>query len=194
MVTVSIPASRSLTLSSKIPQGNINGPEILVGTDGACNYYSYLYFDLSTIPHDIELLSAELVLFKTADFFHSSLPKFTLRPLLKLFSSYSTYENPCPVDFNPALKQEFRPFTQNVAVEINITPLIAQWLRDTPDNRGIVIQKEKCSESFLLNLLGHTRFGSAFNKERMLVPFTRITYKYEFCVPNITYKAVQLPS
>jgi hypothetical protein len=61
--SILIPATKSLTVTNKSPNENINEDIITVGYDGKYKYISYLYFDISSIPTNVTVLSAELVLF-----------------------------------------------------------------------------------------------------------------------------------
>ncbi|MBP2650684.1 MAG: hypothetical protein H6Q74_1509 [Firmicutes bacterium] len=172
MAVINVPASKSLTLSNKFPGSNIKDKKIMVGWEGKYNYYSYLFFDIGIIPINISLVSASLVLFKVADFFNSPVPVFNIYPLLKPFSSFTTYENACPIDLDPALEQEFLPFTQDVAIEINITVLLDKWLNNTLKNNGIDI-RGKYTEPYPI---GYTYFGSAYSKDNTLIPFIRVAF------------------
>lgn len=178
MPVINILASKSLTLSNKVPTGNIQDKKIIVGSENKYTYYSYLFFDTSTIPGDIVLLSATLVLFKFADFFNSPTQKFSVYPLLKQFSSFTTYENSCPIDLDPTLKQEFLPFTNDVAIEVNITTLFDKWLTNTLINRGIAIKDGTYTKPCILS---HTCFGSAYSKDNMLIPFIRVHFRQNPC-------------
>ncbi|MBP2644565.1 MAG: hypothetical protein H6Q75_5 [Firmicutes bacterium] len=193
MAVINIPASKSLTLASKIPNGNIKEDKIIVGREGKCNYLSYLYFDLTSIPGSVvELLSATLVLFKTADFLTAPTPVFSIYPLLKQFSSYTTYNNECPIDLEPSLKCDFLPFTHNVAIEIDVTNIVNRWNCNRLANRGIVI-KESYAKPYQT---GHTSFGSAYNKDNMLIPFLRVKVKeiwWWLLPPNLTYTTRVIP-
>ncbi len=194
MAVINIPAKKSLTLSNKVPTGNIQEKKIIVGSENKYTYYSYLFFDTSMIPGDIVLLSAMLVLFKVADFFNSPTPKFSVYPLLKQFSSFTTYENSCPIDLDPILKQEFLPFTNDVAIEVNITALFHKWINNTFVNRGIAIKDGTYTKPCILS---HTCFGSAYCKDNMLIPFIRVHFRQNpygcFLPQPISYTASVMP-
>lgn len=193
MAIISIPASKSLTISNKIPDGNIKDKKIIVGTEGKYIYYSYLYFDLSAIPSNILLLSATLVLFKAADFFSSSLQKFAVYPLLKQFSTFTTYENDCPIDSDQDVVQEFFPFTKDVAIEVNITAMVNNWVKNISVNRGIAIKKTNCSNPYVLNC---TSFGSAYSKDNTLMPYLRLSFTQDYFFPlhTLSYSATVIGS
>ena len=53
MKNILIPASKSLTVTSKFPCRNLNNDKIKVGYDGNYIYSSYLYFDISSLPRNI---------------------------------------------------------------------------------------------------------------------------------------------
>lgn len=194
MAVINIPASKSLTLTNKIPTGNIQDKKIIVGSEGKYTYFSYLFFDMNGIAGDIVVLSAVLVLFKLADFFNSPTQRFLMNPLREQFSSFSTYENDCLIDTDPELKREFLPFTKKVAIEIDITTIFRKWLENTLVNRGVVIKDGVYTKPCILS---HTCFGSAYNKDNMLIPFIRVHFKSNSAgilpVPNLTYTAMQIP-
>lgn len=194
MAVINIPASKSLTLSNKVATGNIQDKKIIVGSESKYTYYSYLFFDTSIVPSDIVLLSAMLVLFKVADFFNSPTQRFAVYPLLKQFSSFTTYENSCPIDLDPTLKQEFLPFTNDVAIEVNITTLFHKWITNTLVNRGIAIKDGTYTKPCILS---HTCFGSAYCKDNMLIPFIRVHFRQNPCgcfLPQpLSYTASVMP-
>lgn len=177
MAVINLPATKSLTLTNRIPLGNINNKKLIVGNRKKDIYYSYLFFDIAKIPDNIVLLSAVLVLFKVSDFFPWRNKKFFVYPLLQEFSSFTTYENPCLIDLNPSLKKEFFPYTKNVAIEVDITKLFSKWMNCLLINQGIVIKDD--SKTKLLR--GCTSFGSANSKDKTLIPFIRVSFKEKNC-------------
>ena len=194
MKTVNIPATKSQTVSNKSSVGKIKD-KILVGNDYKCIYYSYLFFDTAIIPSHASVISAALILFKVSDFFNCATKKFSVYPSIKQFSSYTTYENDCPVDLDPALKKDFFPFTSDVAVEIDIKAIVEKWINNTLVNRGIVIKSEH-SKPYLSC---YTAFGSAYSKDTTLIPIIRVVLKEGACIDwlpkaDITYTAAVFPS
>jgi hypothetical protein len=195
MSVINISASKSLTVSNKISGGSINDKKIIVGNECKAIYYSYLFFDTSVIPNCISLLSAQLVLFKITDFFSCTAEKFSVYPLLKQFSSFTTYENSCPIDLDPALRQDFFPFISDVAIEIDITTMVDKWINNTLVNRGIVIKGNNTNPYLSCS----TSFGSAYSKDNTLIPFIRVAIKQGPCIcflpkSDITYTANVFPS
>lgn len=191
MSVTNILATKSLTLSDKFPLRNIKGKKILVGNKGKYSYMSYLFFNTDAIPSNISLSSATLVLFKI-----DKLPKvnqFAIYPLLKDFCSLTTYADCCPA--NPALKQGFITFACDTVVEINITPLFNKWISGHLINRGIAILEEQCNAM----MSSYASFGSAYSKDKTLIPYIRVIYEKEAClpcfpIPNMSYTATVLPS
>jgi len=88
--SILIPAIKSLTVTNKQSNGNINEDIIIVGGDGGFIYVSYLFFDISSIPSNVVISSAELVLFKTNNFYNDSSKEFMIYPLIDYFSTYTT--------------------------------------------------------------------------------------------------------
>lgn len=190
MAVTNILATKSLTLSDKTPLRNIKGNKIFVGTRGKYNYTSYLFFNTDAIPSNISLLSATLILFKVDSSLNTK--QFAIYPLLKEFCSLTTYVNGCPI--NPTLKQKFVTFAYDITVEIDITYLVYKWINNFLINRGIAIIEEK----YNAKTSSYTAFGSAYGKDKTLIPYIRVIYKHEAClpcfpIPNISYTATVIP-
>ena len=79
MKNILIPASKSLTVTSKFPCRNLNNDKIKVGYDGNYIYYSYLYFDISSLPRNIVLYDSKLILFKVDKFYNDKYTKFLIK-------------------------------------------------------------------------------------------------------------------
>lgn len=189
MAVIHLPAIKSLTLSNKLPAGNIQKRVIVIGNKRKRTYYSYLYFDTNMIPSNIALLSATLVLFRAAHFTYCSQPEFVIYPLLKEFSSFTTYLHDCPID--PVLGQAFSPSVNDAAIEVDITVLVNKWLDNSLINKGIAIKP-------ITEEPGRAFWGSAYCKNKTLIPFIRIIYKHDHCyclpISKITYNATVLSS
>ncbi|WP_297422304.1 DNRLRE domain-containing protein [Clostridium sp.] len=166
MASIIIPASKSLTIIDKFPTENINNNIISVGNNGINNYISYLFFDISTIPNDVLISYAELVLFKTDKFYNDDNKIFEVYSLDEYFSTYTTFKNHPKI--NDSFKKIFYPVTSKAAVTIPITSLVKLWLKDFNINTSIML----CSKS--KNSLLH--FGSAICKQKYLVPFLKVYF------------------
>ncbi|WP_411678884.1 DNRLRE domain-containing protein [Clostridium thailandense] len=168
MASVIIPATKSLTITTKYPNKSLNGDTIAVGCDGTYKYYSYLFFDISSIPCDALILSAELVLFKTDDFYCDCDKIFSISPLCDYFSSYTSYKNQPDVIFY--IKKNFYPLTSKVAVTVNINPIISLWVENKLINKGIALYYEK-NKKVVAN------FGSSKSKDEYTIPFINVNYE-----------------
>ena len=169
MSNILIPATKSLTVSNKYPDGNLNESSIIVGNDEMYNYISYLFFDISAIPSNVSIRSAELVLFKMNDFYNDSMNEFTIYPLRDYFSSYTTFNNRPRVI--KTIKREFYPIITNVAVTVNLTYFVASWLKNELTNTGIsIITKNR-------NIMAE--FGSSISTDTYLVPFIKVIINNE---------------
>ncbi|MFT5876114.1 MAG: hypothetical protein ACI8WT_005118 [Clostridium sp.] len=164
MGSIIIPATKSLTVTNKLPNGNINNDSIIIGNDGVDKYISYLFFDISAIPNDVCILSAELVLFKMNEFYNDFKKEFSVYPLRDYFSSYTTFNNRPRVV--TTMKRNFYPITTNVAVTVNLTYYISLWLKNKLTNTGISIIT-KSNNTF-------AEFGSSICKDSYLVPFIKV--------------------
>ncbi|WFD11280.1 DNRLRE domain-containing protein [Tepidibacter hydrothermalis] len=168
MRNIIIPASKSLTVSNKFPNKNLNDETISIGNDGTYYYHSYLFFDISALPDNISIHSAEIALFKVEDFFDCYTVKFSIYPILDYFSDFTTWENHPRVDMN--VKKNFIPLTCNVCSEIDITDIVIMWSNNTLINKGLFLVGDFTKPSL-------TSFGSALNKDTYLIPFLRISFK-----------------
>lgn len=195
MSVINILASKSLTICNRRRHRGMKGKKIIVGNKRKRNYCSYLFFDTSAIPNNSSLLSAKLVLFKLCDFFQCAAVKFSVYPLLEQISSYTTYDNDCPICLDPTLKQDFFPFTCDVAIEIDITTIVDMWIKNTLVNRGLVITGNNPDPAYYC----YTSFGSAYSKDNTVIPFIRATFAQGPCLcflpkSDITYRARVFPT
>ena len=171
--SIIIYASKSLTIVKKNCNSTKDDPlafdneSIIVGNNRYSSYVSYLYFDTSSIPDGIKNLTAELVLFKLNDFYYRDV-WFAIYPLLNYFSSFTTSEN--PPAFDKSSKVEFDPFTNKVAVEIDLSDIVNKWADNSWINKGIVLSGNNARKAV-------ARFGSAFINDVTLVPFLRVSFE-----------------
>ena len=170
-------ASKSLTITSKLPNENILDKIITVGSDGDNTTKSYLYFDLSSINAAVKINEANIVLFKTDNFYNKK-DIFLIYALTDYFSSFTTY-NIHPTS-NHVIKLSFLPFVKKVAVSINATRLVNKWIKIPFSNKGLLISGQKSVNS-------QCNFGSAINEDVSLIPVLRINYSEVSGIPsNIT--------
>lgn len=166
MENIIIPSTKSLTLTNKIPDGNINGNNITVGNEGQYTYSSFLFFDISGIPSNAEISNAELILFKTDNFYNDNRKCIYIYPLLDYFSTYSTYNNPPEV--TNIIEGKLYPLTSKISATTNITKIVSLWFKHAASNKGIILCKK--NNNFITN------FGSAICKDNYLTPFINVTY------------------
>jgi hypothetical protein len=165
LASIIIPANKSITLSDKLPDGNIKEDILLVGSDGINKYISYLFFDISNIPSNVAVTYAELVMFKANNFYNDSSKVFGVYPC-SYFSSYSTYNNRPQIDAcNPTY---FYPITSQVHVKAVITYIISAWLNNA--------KRSNCLMLFGKNNDIFSTFGSATSKDSYLIPFLKINF------------------
>lgn len=172
MESIIIPSTKSLTLTNNnangninednITVGNINQNNITVGNDELYTYSSFLFFDISTIPGNAEISNAELILFKTDNFYENIKKCIYIYPLSDLSSNYTIYKNP--------LKGMHRIecSLSRISVTANITKIVSLWFKNTVSNKGIILYQKK--RNFITN------FGSAMCKDRFLIPFIKVSY------------------
>jgi len=164
--SIIIPSIKSLTLTNKIPDGNINEDSITVGTDGLYTYSSFLFFDISRIPSNAEISNAELVLFKTDNFYKDNRKCIYIYQLFDYFSTYTTYNN--PPEINTLIEGNLFPLTSKISVTANLTKIVSLWLRNPASNKGIILCKK--NNNFI------AKFGSAICNDKYLTPFIKVVY------------------
>lgn len=184
MKNILIPASKSLTVTSKFPCRNLNNDKIKVGYDGNYIYYSYLYFDISSLPRNIILYDSKLILFKVDKFYNDKYTKFLISPLKESFNKDTTYFN-LP-DYYRHKKIPFRPMTSKIAISTDITPIVCQWLYDRKKNKGIILyNKRSCATA---------SFASSRTPFNYLIPLIKINYDIYpvYKRPNSSIKKVNV--
>jgi len=167
MANIIIPAVKSLTVTNKSPYKGIDESTITIGCNNKDNYYSYLFFDVSSLPSDIYISNAELVLFKTDNFFYNNQEKLSVSPLKDYFSTYTTYSN--APNYDHYLIINFYPLTSKVAVTVNITNIVSGWIKNRPSNKGIILYGR--SKGTTVN------FGSVKSNDAYLIPFLKVYYE-----------------
>lgn len=174
--SIIIPSTKSLTLTNKIPDGNINNDNITVGDDGVYTYSSLLFFDISTIPNNAEIANAKIVLFKTDNFYENKKKCIYIYPLFDSFSNYTTYKNPPKV--NHLIEGILYPITSKISVTANVTKMVSLWFKNANSNRGIILCKK--NNNFITN------FGSAICRDSSLTPFIKVIYsiKHTTVIPE----------
>lgn len=161
-----IPATKSLTLTNRFPDGNINDDYITVGSDGLYTYSCFLFFDISTIPSNAIISNAELVLFKTDNFYDDSSKCIYIYPLFDYFSTYTTYNNPPEV--NHLIKGSIYPLTSKISTTSNIAKIVSLWFKNPLSNKGIILCKK--NNNFMAN------FCSAKCSDTDFTPFIKVIY------------------
>lgn len=186
MASVIIPASKSLTVTNKFPDANINDDIILVGCDGVYDYISYIFFDISSIPCNVLISNAELILFKTNNFYNDFNKFFLIRTLKSYFSSYTTYNN--RPETSLMLEKKIYPLTSEVVVRINVTAFVSMWLRNGLSSTSLELRKKN----------SHTivNFGSAISKDSSVIPFIKVSFDSSHSSDSqiISYQNIKQPS
>lgn len=167
MASIILPASKSVIVTNKFPKQTYNSNYIKVGYKQKYNYISYLYFDISSIPVNIEILRAELVLFKVDNFYEDNSKNLIIYQLEDYFSSYTTYNNRPKV--NRSIRKAFCPFTSEVYVTVDITKFVSLWFESENICTGIMM----VSESNCIRL----EFGSSKSNDSYIIPFIKIYYE-----------------
>lgn len=166
MNSITIPAIKSLSITNKYSDKSLNGDKIIVGADGNYNYYSYLFWDISSIPTNATVHNAKLTLFKTDNFYYDTSKKFSISPLYEYFSTYTTYNNSPNYDHYTVIN--FYPLTDNISVTIDITTIVSSWVKNSLKNKGIILYGR--NEDIL------TSFGSVKSSDNYLMPFIIVNY------------------
>jgi len=181
MASIIIPVKKSLTATRKFPTKYINKDIISVGNDLDNNYLSYLFFDISSIPCNVSICHAELILFKMDKFYNDSHKIFSIYPLNQYFNSCTCCNN-LP-EINSIIEQDFYPITSNSFVKIPLTSFVRLWVKNRFVPASIMLYgKSK-------NSLVH--FSSAICANKCLAPYLKVTFK-PCCNNNPTLKQIQL--
>ena len=167
MKSLIIPAIKSLTITNKHPDKSVNEDTIIVGSDGEYNYYSYLFWDVSSIPSNVIISSAKLTLFKVDNFIYDINKKISISPLYEYFSTYTTYNNSPNYDHYSIIN--FYPLTTKVSVTVDITTIVSSWVKNSLKNKGIILYGRNGDTL--------TSFGSAKSSDNYLIPFIIINYE-----------------
>lgn len=166
MKTLLIPASKSLTITNKFPWKNFNIDRIKVGYDGNYLYYSYLFFNLSSLPRNIVIYNSKLILYKLDKFYNDKHSKFLISPLKEDFNKYTTYYNP-PAYYRHK-RIPFYPITSKIAISTDITPIVCDWIINRKNNKGIILYNK--SDYITAS------FTSSKTPYDYLVPLLKINY------------------
>jgi len=167
MKSIMIPAIKSLTITNKYPDKSLNDDTIIVGSDGEYNYYSYLFWDLSSIPSNVIISCAKLTLFKADNFFYDTSKKISISPLYEYFSTYTTYNN--SPNYDHYTIRNFYPLTTKVSVTVDVTTIVSSWVKNSLRNKGIILYGR--NENILAG------FGSVKSSDNYLAPFIIVNYE-----------------
>lgn len=167
MKSIMIPAIKSLTITNKYPDKSLNEDTITVGSDGEYKYYSYLFWDISSLSSNAIISSAKLTLFKSDNFFYDTSKKISISPLYEYFSTYTTYKN--SPNYDHYTIKNFYPLTTKVSVTVDVTTMVSSWVKNNLKNKGIILYGR--NENTL------TSFGSVKSSNNYLVPFIMINYE-----------------
>jgi len=179
--SIIIPASKSLTITDKFPNKNIDNFILSIGNDGSYNYLSYLFFDLSAIPCNASICNAELVLFKMDKFYDDNTNILGIYPLKENFTKHTSYNNYPKID--GTINKCFFPMTSNTIVKIPFTSFVTLWIKNHFINASIMLYgKNK-------NSLAH--FSSAIHTNKCFIPFLRITFT-PYCNNKPTLRKVHV--
>jgi hypothetical protein len=168
MPNLMLQAIKSLTITSKLPNGAINSGTISVGYDNDFFYGSYLFFDTSTILSNITINYAHLILFKNQSYKENQNYSYTIYPLLDYFSSQSSYEN--RAHYSNEGKVNFSYLDNKVYIDTDITNIVNIWRNDQLENKGLFIKPRDTSSPLI-------SFGSATSSDNTLKPLLKINYE-----------------
>lgn len=160
-------ADKTISITNEFPNKNINEENIIVGNEAKYNYYSYIFFNTSAIPTNSIINRADLVLFKTDNFYEDYNKLFGACSISDYFSTYTTYSNrPNIID---VVTSKFYPLTSQAAVSINVSKIVSLWNINPYMNIGGMMLYSK-SKGVIC------KFGSAISKNKYLIPFLKIYY------------------
>lgn len=168
MASLIIPGDKSITISNEMYYTTKKNEFIFIEDIHENINKSYLFFNINTIPENVLISSAELVLFKSSyDMQTNTL--INIYPLKDDFSTYTTYKTQPGI--YSSYKKTGKVSTNKISVEIDIMDIVIAWLDGTIINKGLVIEGDEGVTPLL-------RFGSTFISDEYLVPILRIVYNY----------------
>ncbi len=135
------------------------------------NFAAYLFFELPVPGFNAPLQSAKVVLFKLPvcerrQMFILPCGNYTVRPLLDFFSPYSNcYTAPRQ---DEKLAVTYMDNSYAAYTEIDVMPIVREWLKNQPENKGLAITGREASV---------LTYASAFYAESGMRPFLRLIYK-----------------
>lgn len=160
-------ASRSLTVSSEYPEGNINDEKIKCGFDGQNIFRSYIFFDLSPLPYNAFVTSAKLQLFLIEDYFKYSSKNLYFYMLQEDFGEYTTYNKQPKYNIN-YIKTNIS-YKNFGVIEIPITSFVLKWTNGEVINKGLLVRCEENKKSLV-------EFGSSKNRIYNYIPKLYINF------------------
>lgn len=168
-------STKSLMIKRSQPNKNYKGDIIKCGRYNEDICKSYIYFDLSSLPEDIYIISAKLYLNLLNRLNPSSLYTINIYPLLDDFGDFTTYNfQPkvleIPISYNLIYKRKGK-------IELNITDVVLRWRSGLLINKGLLIKGEESKLDMLI-------FGSAYNNEYNNIPSIEIAYSIESPTPS----------
>ncbi|SHI04408.1 hypothetical protein SAMN02745196_02501 [Clostridium collagenovorans DSM 3089] len=173
-------ASKSITISDRFPNENVNSEEVFIGNINKFRYITYLYFDLSSLEKLCKISSSKLVLFKsrTEEYCYDNYMRdkeYGIYVLKEYFSSLTNYNNMPQYDCTHEIK--FIPNTNKIYTEIDISKIVKLWQEGILSNKGLMLTGNTWSSKPLI-------YGSSKNKDITLKPFLRVNYSTDDIFPS----------
>ncbi|MGL4346266.1 MAG: hypothetical protein ACRCTE_13790 [Cellulosilyticaceae bacterium] len=167
VIDIACEASMTFTDSSMCPILS----DIGFGVKNGITYWSYIYFNLNSLPEDIEIVVATITLFKLEKSSWCSEQRGTYHycavPTLDYVTPYSyCYEAPKLAEM---YREYFAVNEESAYTEIDITLILNEWMNGMLDNKGLMFNADLCGQLQI--------YGGENLCEQSLRPFLRIKYK-----------------
>lgn len=173
-------ASKSITISDRFPNENVNSEEVFIGNRNKFRYITYLYFDLSSLEKSYKISSAKLILFKSRneqqccnnDYVKDK--NYGIYILKEHFSGLTNYNN--KPRYYSAQGVNFISNPNQIYDEIDINNIVQLWQDNIFDNKGIMLSGNTMESKPLI-------YGATKNNDTTLKPFLRVNYSKDEVFP-----------
>ncbi|WP_297637970.1 DNRLRE domain-containing protein [uncultured Clostridium sp.] len=188
MESIDLKCTKNIVFSHKCRKGE-EYQNIKIGIEKCIRYWSYLYFDISEIGSDKEVVKASLILFKVPiriDTDENSKFVYSIVPTMEYVGKYSYYYTNT-IELEEKMLKDFEVKKNLGYVEIDITEIVKKWNDGCLENRGIFIRGKRKSSYIEFN--GNGDNGLDY-------PFLRVEYKEDKINPNcpdIIKPSIKLP-
>lgn len=184
MKSIDLKCTKNIVFSHKCRKGEEN-QNIKIGIEKCIRYWSYLYFDISNVPNNREIVKASLILFKfPVRVDNKGHDMYSIVPTLEYVGKYSYYYTN-NIEIEESMKKEFEVDRGLGYVEVDITDIVKKWENGCIENKGIFIRGKSSYIEFNGN-----------ESNNLDSPFLKVKYKdrkENINYPDIIGPSIKLP-